>query len=50
MCRLILVGVAIPLMDDFLNEIGAARHDLLCAFLGGARLLPHIPPLRIQLV
>jgi hypothetical protein len=37
-------------MDDFLNEIGVARHDLFCAFLCSARLLPHIPPLRIQLV
>jgi hypothetical protein len=37
-------------MNDFLNEIDVARHDLFCAFLCGARLLPHIPPLRIQLV
>src|SRR5689334_3196049 len=37
-------------MDDFLNEIGVARHHLFCAFLCRARLLPHIPPLRIQLV
>ena len=36
--------------DDFLNAIGVARHDLFCAFLCSARLLPHIPPLRIQLI
>src|SRR5207237_9163561 len=37
-------------VHDLLNEIGVARHALFCAFFCDARLLPHIPALRIHFV